>query len=77
MTASMAVSAYEHDRIVITRDHQAGGYLAHYEGPHAAAIERAFGTATLPTAYTLRARRADVLDAIRARYPGVIVIAEC
>ncbi len=50
------------------------GYNARWSGPEAANIRRLFGTATIPTAYTARARADDVLAAITRLNPECNVV---
>lgn len=49
------------------------GWLATYEGPHAADIRSLMGSDTLPTAYTAQCPASEVLAKIKARNPGVVV----
>jgi hypothetical protein len=53
----------------------AGAWHATYSGPHAAEIVALFGSATIPTAFTDRAPLATVREALRARNPGVTIVA--
>jgi hypothetical protein len=49
------------------------GWLATFDGPHSKEVISAFGTATIPTAYTSRAPIGLVIAELRVRNPGVSV----
>lgn len=49
------------------------GWLATFEGPHAAGIIESFNTATIPTAFTRQAPLPAVIARLREMNPGVDV----
>jgi hypothetical protein len=49
------------------------GWLATFQGPHAAEIDELFGDVTLPTPFTARAPLAAVIAEVQSKNPGVIV----
>lgn len=49
------------------------GWLATYEGPHAARIAGLFDTNTIPTAFTASAPIAVVIAEIQSRNPAALV----
>lgn len=51
-----------------------GQWTAEFIGLHRAETIKLFGTATLPTPYTLPATRETVVAAIQAKNPGAKVI---
>jgi hypothetical protein len=51
----------------------ATGFNATFHGPCGDEVEKAFGTRTIPTAFTAAARVEDVRKALRALNPGVLV----
>ncbi len=53
----------------ITLIKQGGAWMAYFKGPHAAQIDRLFGTPVIPTAFTEQADPQAVLEAIRAKNP--------
>ncbi len=52
------------------------GYNARWSGSEAPRIRRLFGTATIPTAYTSKARADDVVAAITRLNPECNVVLE-
>ena len=61
----------ENGRIALTRT--SAGWFAHFTGPVAETIRFAFGTNTIPTAFTAEACGEDVQRDIQARWPRCIV----
>lgn len=53
--------------ITVMRSEQ--GWIAHFEGPHAADIRETFGTVMIPTAFTADAAATVVRDAIESANP--------
>lgn len=49
-------------------------WMVHNRGPHAARVKALFGTDTLPTPFTLRKPRADVVAEIARLNPGVEIL---
>ena len=48
-------------------------WFAHYRGPKGAELRKHFGSAFVPTPYTINANRVDMLRDIAARNPGFTV----
>lgn len=59
------------NRIIVRQTPE--GYTATFDGPLGDETHRLFGTRTLPTPFTNRAKAAQVLDDLRAKNPGVRV----
>lgn len=45
------------------------GWMAHFDGPHAASVRALFGTRDIPTPFGTNANPTVVLDAVRVRNP--------
>ena len=57
----------------ITLIHTSSGWHARFEGPVAETIRMAFGTATIPTAFTAEASAAQVKRDIAAKWTRCVV----
>jgi hypothetical protein len=61
---------------IITLFQGPNAWMAHFSGPYADFVRRAFGTEILPTAFTIQATEADVYAAMVQMNPGFIVMLE-
>ena len=68
------MKTYEGTTILVTRT--STGFDATFNGPEAANVLRLFGTNTMPTPFTSKAKIQDVMAEIQRLNPGALVITD-